>query len=216
MNKKILIIDDTKNIRKMIKKCLESNGFEVITAENGYEGIKLFKENKIDLVILDIRMPQLSGTEVLKIIKNINGIVPILIITAFPTIKNAVECMKLGAIDYLRKPFTPDRIRETIEKIIKRRTADKGDISSYESLIEYSKKLISERKFDDALHYLKESISLSIEDGEPFNLLGMIYEINKDYLNARKYYNIAIQLNPDCESITQNLDRINKIKYEEK
>lgn len=123
MTGKILIIDDTKNIKLMISKALQAEGYEVDCAENGLEGIEFFKEKQYDLVLLDIRMPNLSGTEVLRQLKEINNDVPIIIITAYPTVRNAVECIKTGAVDYLRKPFTAERIKAAIKENL---TCDKS------------------------------------------------------------------------------------------
>jgi DNA-binding response OmpR family regulator len=206
--KNILIIDDKKNIRTMVKKCLDLEGYTVDTADNGYDGIKLYSENKYDLVMLDIRMPELSGTEVLKIMKSINSNIPVIIITAFATVKNAVECIKLGAIDYLRKPFTPERIREIVTKILNRRELKESDLGDYSSLLEYSKKCINEGNFDVAINCLKKTIDVNVKDGEPFHILGVIYEMKEDYSNAYKYYNIAYQLEPNSESIKENIKRV--------
>lgn len=104
----------------MISKALQSEGYEVDCAENGAEGIELYKANIYDLVLLDIRMPNLSGTEVLRQLKGIHKEVPVIIITAYPTVRNAVDCIKIGAVDYLRKPFTAEKIKAAIkENLIK-------------------------------------------------------------------------------------------------
>jgi DNA-binding NtrC family response regulator len=116
LRSKILIIDDTKNIKLMIQKALVAEGYEVDCAENGLKGIDLFKSKKYDLVLLDIRMPNLSGTEVLKKLKEIHSDIPVIIITAYPTVRNAVDCIKSGAVDYLRKPFTADKIKAAIKE----------------------------------------------------------------------------------------------------
>ncbi|KPU45721.1 response regulator MprA [Oxobacter pfennigii] len=118
MAKKVLVIDDVKNIRTMVAKALTLSGYAVDTAENGYEGLNFLKDNDYDVVLLDIRMPGFSGTEVLKSIREIKKDVPVIIMTAYPTIKNAVDCIKMGAVEYLRKPFTPDKIKSTIEQVI--------------------------------------------------------------------------------------------------
>ncbi|WHH59519.1 response regulator [Petroclostridium sp. X23] len=208
MSYRILVIDDTKNIRMMVSKCLVSENYTVDAADNGYDGIKLFKDHRYDLVMLDIRMPELSGTEVLKILKGINKDIPVIIITAFPTIKNAVECVKLGAIDYIRKPFTSERIKETVLSLINRANINELDVNDYKYLLEYAKKCINNLEFDKALNYLKKAVSININDGEPFNLMGNICEIQEDFINAQKYYNIALVLDPNSEIIAENLARI--------
>ena len=100
--KKVLVIDDTKNIRMLLTTCLELKGYKVLTADSGKSAIDILKEEKqsIDIIFLDIRMPEMSGTEVLKIIRDMGFNCPVIIMTAFATVKNAVDCTKLGAAAY--------------------------------------------------------------------------------------------------------------------
>ena len=94
--KRVLVIDDTKNIRILLSTCLELRGYEVITADNGLEALNIINNTNeaIDLIFLDIRMPGISGTEVLKNIKEARMSCPVVIMTAFATVKNAIECTK--------------------------------------------------------------------------------------------------------------------------
>jgi two-component system response regulator PilR (NtrC family) len=103
--KKILVIDDELFSREFFHKILERTDFSVKTASNGSEGLSLFKESTYDLVILDIRLPDANGMEILKQIKEMNPLTPVIIITAYGTVENAVRAMKLGAFDFLMKPF---------------------------------------------------------------------------------------------------------------
>ena len=108
--KRVLVIDDTKNIRNLLSTCLEIRGYNVITADNGVEALRIIKNKdvKINLIFLDIRMPGISGTELLKNIKEERENCPVIIMTAFATVKNAIECTKLGALVYLQKPVSID------------------------------------------------------------------------------------------------------------
>ncbi|MDF2673404.1 MAG: sigma-54-dependent transcriptional response regulator [Clostridiales bacterium] len=208
MNERILVIDDTKNIKMLIGKALASEGYGVDTAESGQEGIELFKTQSYDLVLLDIRMPNMSGTEVLRVIKDIDEAVPVAIITAFPTVKNAVECIKLGAVDYLRKPFTAEKIKQVIKQILDRKEITPQNTNNHEACIEYAKKCINERKFDEGMEYLKKAIALNIDNADPFNILGEVFELKGDIVNAKKYYGIALQLEPGNETAIENLNRV--------
>lgn len=208
MNRRILVIDDTKNIRLMLSKCLSGVGYIVDTADSGEEGIEYFKKNRYDIVLLDIRMPKMSGTEVLKKIREINDDTLVIIITAFPTVKNAVDCIKLGAVDYIRKPFTPDKIRNMVKELLERKKMSGNNGGSFELTMQYAKKCINERNFDKGEEYLKKAISISIENPEPFILLGNISELKEDYDNARKYYKIALELEPESYSAAESLNRI--------
>lgn len=90
--KKVLVVDDAKNIRMLLTKCLELEGYQVKTATNGKDALVLFSSERFDLAFLDIKLPELSGTEVLRRIRAQGNDTPVIVITAYPTVKNAVEC----------------------------------------------------------------------------------------------------------------------------
>jgi two-component system, NtrC family, response regulator AtoC len=113
---KILVIDDEELIRTFIAETLTREGYEVATATNGKEGISRFKENAYDLVFTDMKMPDLTGIDVLAKIKEISPLTPVVVITAYGSIENAVEAMRFGAFNYLIKPFTPDTIEAVVQK----------------------------------------------------------------------------------------------------
>lgn len=114
---KILVIDDEELVRNFIAETLSRKGLEVQTAENGKVGIALFKDSTYDLVITDMKMPDLTGIDVLKKIKEISPETPVVVITAYGSIENAVDAMRLGAFHYLIKPFSPDTIETILDKV---------------------------------------------------------------------------------------------------
>lgn len=117
MNKeKILVIDDDVHIRDFLQDALEQQNFEVVTTDNGESGISLFKKQPFDLVFVDMKLPQLSGIEVLKMLKKHTSKIPVVIITGHGSIENAVESMKQGAYNYLTKPLTLETLTKVIEK----------------------------------------------------------------------------------------------------
>lgn len=113
---KILIVDDEILIRNFLAETLKRKDFEVVTADSAHSAFKLFQDHVFDLVITDMKLPDASGIEVLKKAKEASGTTLVIIITAFGSIQNAVEAMKLGAFNYLVKPFSPDTIEAVIEK----------------------------------------------------------------------------------------------------
>ncbi|NGX42717.1 MAG: Transcriptional regulatory protein ZraR [Chlamydiae bacterium] len=113
---KILVIDDEELIRDFIAETLRRDNFEVATAENGKRGIALFKEKSFDMVFTDMKMPDLTGIDVLKKIKEISPGTIVVVVTAYGSIENAVEAMRLGAFNYLIKPFSPDTIEAVVGK----------------------------------------------------------------------------------------------------
>lgn len=114
----ILVVDDEKDIRRALEYVFSGEGYSVDTASNGLEAIKKLKERHYDLVITDLRMEGADGFEVLKRSKEINASIPVIIITAYGTIDSAVEAMKLGASDYIVKPFLHDDIKLTVNRIL--------------------------------------------------------------------------------------------------
>lgn len=117
---KILVVDDEKGLRIGVQRLLEMEGFEVDTAENGTDGIKLGTEKEYDLAIIDLKMPDIEGIEVLKNIKQKFPNTVCFIATAFASYDTAIEATKLGAQSYIPKPFTPEELIAEIKMVIKR------------------------------------------------------------------------------------------------
>ena len=118
MNKTILIADDEKNMRWAIKKALEGSEFIIHEASNGREALEIYRDIEPHLVIMDIRMPEMDGITALTKMKEIKEATPIIMITAHGTVESAIEAMKLGALDYISKPFDVDELMVIIEKAI--------------------------------------------------------------------------------------------------
>lgn len=113
---KILIVDDEMLMRNFLAETLRRKGMDVVTAENGQRALSLLKELAFDMVITDMKMPDFTGIEILQKVKELSPNTIVIVITAFGTIENAVEAMRLGAFNYLLKPFSPDTIEAVIEK----------------------------------------------------------------------------------------------------
>jgi len=118
MKGKILVIDDNDTIRDGIIKVISKMGHEVKGARNGREGLSLFNGSSFDFIISDLKMADLSGIELLKKIKETNKDTLIMIITAYGNVETAVEAMKLGAFDFITKPFSPELLRLKVEKAL--------------------------------------------------------------------------------------------------
>lgn len=112
----ILVIDDEPLIREFLTEALKRKGYFVEKAENGKQALSFLKKQTYDLVITDMKMPDLTGMEILRYIKEMSPTTLVIIMTAYGTIENAVEAMRLGAFNYLLKPFTTDSIETLVEK----------------------------------------------------------------------------------------------------
>jgi len=114
--KHVLVIDDDESLRRVMELTLVEGGFQVATAADGEQGLVKFREKKPGVVICDVQMPGMSGYEVLETIKQERPETLVVIITAFGTIEKAVQAMKLGAYDYLTKPFSRDALRHVLDR----------------------------------------------------------------------------------------------------
>ncbi len=119
MDKKILLVDDAAFMRMMIKDTLTKNGYtSILEAADGEQAVEQFKLEKPDLIIMDITMPNKTGIEALREIKAIDSAAKIVMCSAMGQESMVVEAIKLGALDFIVKPFKPDRILQTVSKII--------------------------------------------------------------------------------------------------
>ena len=118
---KILVIDDEAVIREGLRQTLTLEGYQVESAANGRTGLEKLQKDSFSVVISDLKMPIMSGIEVLKTIQVLQPSVPVIIITGFATVDSAVDAMKNGAFEYLTKPFMPEQITEKVAAAIKKR-----------------------------------------------------------------------------------------------
>ncbi len=116
--KKTLVIDDEQITLDSVGRILTDEGFEVDTTLSGREGLDRATRNQYDIVLTDIRMPDIGGMRVLRDVKRAKPSLPVVIITGYATVKSAVQAMKLGATDYLEKPFTPEELVNSINSAL--------------------------------------------------------------------------------------------------
>ena len=133
MLKRILLVEDEESLRSNLKLNLEMEEYEVETAENGSEALKLFREQRFDTIILDVMLPEINGYEVCEKIRLENSDIPILFLTAKDTSEDIVHGLKLGGDDYLTKPFNLEEFLLRVRALVKRssqRTSE--DFQTYE------------------------------------------------------------------------------------
>ncbi|MCZ7383532.1 MAG: response regulator [Candidatus Methanoperedens sp.] len=116
--KDILVIEDDRKMRDGLVEILKDEGFNVESAENGQSGLDKLRKKDFDIVLTDLMMPVMGGMEVLREIKRTKPKTSVIIITAFGTIENAVDAIKVGASDYITKPFKIDEIQTKIRKVL--------------------------------------------------------------------------------------------------
>ncbi len=124
----ILLIDDDDSLRRVMEFSLVEVGYAVAAVASGEEGLHIFDKGTFDAVITDITMPGMSGMEVLARVHERDGLLPVVVITAYGTIENAVEAMKNGAFDYITKPFNRDELRLTLARALRMRKLERENI----------------------------------------------------------------------------------------
>ena len=150
MAKSILIVDDEQIIRNVLKRKLEqTTAFEVFTADDGVPALEIFNREQIDLVISDLLMTEMNGIELLRNLKQSRPEVPVIIITGYGTLDDAIEAIHLGAEDFIKKPFDINDVIETIEKTFRKiaEQADQREIIKYISAEDVNLEIPSDFEF---------------------------------------------------------------------
>ncbi len=140
---KILIVDDEKGMLELLSMTFKhKTDYEVITTTDPVEVPRILAENDIDIVISDLRMPEIDGIELMDYVKQVDETIPFIVITAYGTIESAVEAMKKGAFDYITKPFRKEQIILTVDRAMKMRQLQKENIKLKEQLEQMRKKQV--------------------------------------------------------------------------
>ena len=120
MKHTILVVDDEKEICDLFQDFLTQEGYQVFTATNGVEAISLGKQERLDLALVDIKMPGIDGIEAFQELKKVKKDMEVIILTGYGTLKTAKEAMRLGAYDYLTKPFDLGLVKNIIREALER------------------------------------------------------------------------------------------------
>ncbi|HEY0880997.1 MAG TPA: response regulator, partial [Archangium sp.] len=126
---RILVVDDEANLRKVLAAILRKDGYDVAVAEDGEQALAEFEKNGADVIITDLVMPKLGGMDILTRVRAARSDVPVIIITAHGTVDSAVEAIKLGAFDYITKPFEHSEIRAVVAKAARTQEANQGHVA---------------------------------------------------------------------------------------
>lgn len=225
----VLIVDDEKNIRLTLKKALEKPDVVIHTAVSGEEALDRLSSDKLDLVLLDLRLPGMDGMEVLSRMRAKGDMTKVIVITAHGTIDNAVDAMKLGAVDFIQKPFASEEMRVIVAKALQRHaglfkadkkkvlehpepsTIESAEDGDYDDCIQHAKAAIEAMDFAEAKPWAEQAVALETSRPEAYNLLGVLMEMTGDELQAQKYYRAALSVDPAYKPAQANLHRTTKV-----
>ncbi len=140
--KSILVVDDEKNQREILETILSGEGYDVTTASSGEAAMKFVESRRFDLVLTDLKMTGMSGLELLKELTNFDKSIIVILLTAHGSVDSAVDALRLGAFDYLQKPYDSEKLLDTVERALNKLTALDTEIVSVSPEMDKVKKLI--------------------------------------------------------------------------
>ena len=208
----VLIVDDERNIRLTLSMALETLDIPVDTAENGEEALQKLAETPFKLMLLDLKLPDIDGLEVLRRVVEKHPETKVIIITAYGSIEVAVEAMKMGAIDFLQKPFQPTEVRDMVRRILQA-PPESQTPRDYDYYVDLAKQSIKAGEFEVARVYAKKAIFIIYNRPEAYNILGGICEIKGDRQEAQNNYQTALDMDPNYEPAKMNLAKTKRPPY---
>jgi len=159
---KALVIDDEQIVLDSVSKILKDENYEVDVSLRGREGLNRAVQEEYDIILTDIRMPDIGGMKVLRDVKRAKPSVPVVIITGYASVKSAVQAMKLGAADYIEKPFTPDQLLKAVDSAINAAATqipEVQDLIHKEEMIKVLERAASDSAFfTDLLEYATDAL----------------------------------------------------------
>ena len=114
----VLLVDDARDMLELLRRSINAMGLTPFTANNVMDAITVLEQGPVDLVITDLNMPEVSGIQLVRYMGEHFPHIPVLVITGYPKLEDAVQVMKLGAVEYIVKPFTQEELREAVERVL--------------------------------------------------------------------------------------------------
>jgi len=185
MSTPILIVDDEPNVRMMYRAALGGRNYELFEADSAASALEQCHARKYDVAILDLRMPGMDGFELLETMQARGVTTPVVFVSAYGDVPNAVRAMKLGAIDFLAKPPTPDQLRSAVEDILARRVSSLSisGVKDCDYYIRSAKRCINLRDFFTAKKHLIKALDLDPNSVQAIHLVGVMLEMRQEHEN---------------------------------
>ena len=189
----ILVVDDSRDLLELIRRQLKEQGWNPFISDNVLEAIEIIENTAVDLLITDLNMPDVSGEQLIRYVSEHKANLPTIVITGYPNIDSAINVMKLGALEYLIKPFTEKELLNSIEKIMLTTTAisnlsdtstEKPTIKKFQGLIGESPLMQELYKTIERVKSSKATILINGESGTGKELVARAIHYNSDFGTA--------------------------------
>jgi len=203
----VLVVDDEPHIRLTLTEALAPLGYHVLSASDGAAALRALEEHPVGLMLLDLRMPDMDGMEVLRRAALEHPDTRVAILTAHGSVANALEAMRLGAVDFLQKPVALAQVRAVVRRMLDRETLNEERATDYEGQIELAKKFIGRRDFSAAREPVLKAIARDSRRPEAYNLLGVLEEIAGHRSLGQDQYRMALAADATYRPAQQNLAR---------
>lgn len=203
----ILVVDDESSMRELLGIMLENEGFKTLKAKDGASALEIFKseQENIDLVVHDLKMPGLNGIDLLHELKDLRPEIPVIVITAFSTWDSAVEAMRLGAYDYIRKPFDTEVVRSIVCRAIEQKLLIDNSSADMRSMLSYKSEIIGNNTLmQDVFRMIKRiapTDSTVLVQGES----GTGKELVARAVHYRSYRRDKAFVSVNCSAFTESL-----------
>lgn len=213
----ILIVEDEPNVRLTFRASLRSPDLTVVCAEDGEAALRWLDHERIDLVLLDLRLPGIPGMDVLRRMRAAGHDVPVVVVTAHGTIPNAVEAMREGAVDFIAKPLTPAALRQAVAAVLARHDQVTGESGSLvagprtHDTLSVAKRALNHRLFGRAERLLREVVKERAAKAEAWYLLGVLREVQQKPRAAIEAYQNALRSDPNYESAKLHLMKFESV-----
>jgi DNA-binding NtrC family response regulator len=204
---KILVIDDDPSLRNMLNIVLKNEGYRVTSLESAIVALRRLKKESFDLIISDIKMPDVSGIDLLRKVKSINSEIPVIMITGFASTNDAVEAMKLGAEDYVIKPFNLDELKIIINKSLYKKDIEKENVElktrlsekeKFENIVGKNQMMMGIFELIDTISQTDSTVLISGESGTGKELIARAIH-NKSERAGNHFVSI------NCGALPENL-----------
>jgi DNA-binding NtrC family response regulator len=209
---RILVVDDERNIRHTLQIVLRTEGYHVDVTSNGEEALEKCREQHYEVALVDLQMPKMGGLELLRYLRGLSPETAVVILTAYGTVARAVQAMKLGAVDFLEKPFDPRALRLLVEEILLRQRL--GSQGSVEELLHLAALARGRKASLEARSYLKAALLRDGTRPEPYYQLGSLCEQEGDERQAVQYYYLALDASHTFHPAREALVRLQRLKPE--